>query len=521
MQEKLSTASHGQPAQAATDHSVVDHEAWLQPIPESARTRKVSGQFWIWAGANLAPINWVLGALGIQLGLGLADTITVLVLGNLIGMLLFGCFVLLGQKTGATGMVLARAAFGRRGNYLPAAIQALLVIGWCAVNTWIILDLVMALFGTLGWVDPEAPNYAWKIGVATFIMALQVAIAWFGYKAIAAFEKWTVPPTILILAVMSAVAWFGMDIDWGYAGPAGAILEGSERIAAMSAVMTAIGIGWGITWFTYAADYSRFVSTSVHKKKVYLASVLGQFIPVVWLGVLGASLATNSGEIDPGKLIVLNFGAMALPVLLMVLHGPSATNILNIYTFSVATQALDISISRRKLNLFVGVFSLAAVVFFIFQEDFAAVLDAWLIGLVAWVAAWGGIMLVHYFWLDKRWPGEPERLFDGVGTKRLPGVNWAGVIALLAGIFATWLFMYGLIPIMQGPIAVALGGWDLSWLAGGLTSAGVYAILGPRQHIRYLALEPRTTKNVDAAPEATAPEAEGHAAGSTPALPAL
>ena len=139
------------------DH--VDHEAWLQPIPESQRTRKVSGQFWIWAGANLAPINWVLGALGIQLGLGFADTVTVSSLGNLIGMLLFGLFVLLGQKTGATGMVLARAAFGRRGNYLPAGIQALLVIGWCAVNTWIILDLVMALFGTLGWVDPLRPNY--------------------------------------------------------------------------------------------------------------------------------------------------------------------------------------------------------------------------------------------------------------------------------------------------------------------------------------------------------------------------
>ncbi|MCR1162961.1 cytosine permease [Paenarthrobacter sp. UW852] len=480
-----------------------DSEAWLQPIPESDRTRKVSGQFWIWAGANLAPINWVLGALGIHLGLGFADTVTVLVLGNLIGMLLFGCFVLLGQKTGATGMVLARAAFGRRGNYLPAAIQALLVIGWCAVNTWIILDLVMALFGTLGWVDPEAPNYAWKIGVATAIMAAQVAIAWFGYKAIAAFEKWTVPPTIIILAVMSAVAWFGMKIDWGYAGPAGNILEGSDRIAAMSAVMTAIGIGWGITWFTYAADYSRFVSTSVPKRKVYLASVLGQFIPVVWLGILGASLATNSGEIDPGKLIVQNFGVMALPVLLMVLHGPIATNILNIYTFSVATQALDININRRKLNLFVGVFSLAAVVFFIFQEDFAAVLDAWLIGLVAWVAAWGGVMLVHYFWLERRWPAKVDRLFDPIGTRRLPVVNWAGIVSLLAGIFCTWLFMYGLVPATQGPIAVALGGWDLSWLAGGLTSAAAYAVLGPRAHKKYLLAD---SNHVSATQPAPSPE---------------
>ncbi|MGZ4661765.1 MAG: cytosine permease, partial [Arthrobacter sp.] len=87
---------------------------------------------------------------------------------------------------------------------------------------------------------------------------------------------------------------------------------------------------------------------------------------------------------------------------------------------------------------------------------------------------------------------------------------------------ATWLFMYGLIPIMQGPIAVALGGWDLSWLAGGLTSAGVYAILGPRQHIRYLALEPRTTQQAEAAPDAAAaPEAESKGAESTPVLPAL
>lgn len=170
----------------------------------------------------------------------------------------------------------------------------------------------------------------------------------------------------------------------------------------------------------------------------------------------------------------------------MVLHGPIATNILNIYTFSVATQALDIKISRRKLNLFVGVFSLIAVVFFIFQEDFAAVLDAWLIGLVAWVAAWGGVMLVHYFWLEKRWPAKVDRLFDAVGTHRLPVINWAGIVSLLVGIFSTWLFMYGLVPAMQGPIAVALGGWDLSWLAGGLTSAASYAVLGPRAHKKYL-----------------------------------
>ena len=59
-------------------------------------------------------------------------------------------------------------------------------------------------------------------------MAVQVAISWFGYKAIAAFERWTVPPTIVVLIAMSVVAWFCLDINWGYAGPAGHILDGTR-----------------------------------------------------------------------------------------------------------------------------------------------------------------------------------------------------------------------------------------------------------------------------------------------------
>lgn len=464
--------------------SSYDVETFLQPVPESARTTNVSGQFWIWAGANIAPINWVLGALGIGLGLGLMDTLIVLVAGNLVGMALFGLFVLLGQRTGATAMILGRAAFGRRGNYLPAAIQAGLAIGWCAVNTWIILDLVIALLGKLGVVDPAARNIAARIVVAALIMTAQVVIAWFGYRVIAAFERWTVPPTLVVLVAMSVVAWGSLNINWSYAGPSGHVLAGGPRWAAMTAVMTAIGIGWGITWFTYAADYSRFVSKRVPQRRLYLASVLGQFIPVVWLGVLGATLATKSGQVDPGRLIVDNYGALAVPVLFLVIHGPIATNILNIYTFSVATQAMDVKVDRRRLTVFVGGFAFLAVVFFVYQSNVAAVLDTWLVGIVAWIAAWAGIMLVHYYHF-RRPEAEAERLFDPVGSPRLPDINWATMVSFAVGVVATWLFMYGTIGALQGPGARALGGVDLSWLAGGVASAACYAVLGRRAHQRY------------------------------------
>ncbi|GAB4100644.1 cytosine permease [Sinomonas halotolerans] len=459
----------------------------LQPVPESARTTKLSGQFWIWAGANVAPINWILGALGIHLGLSLADTLIVLIAGNVIGMLGFGFFVILGQKTGATGMLLARGAFGRRGAYLPAAIQAVIAIGWSAVNTWVILDLIMALFGMVGWLDPSQQNLAPKIITAAVIMAIQVAICYRGYSAIAKFERITMPPTLLVLIGMSIIAWTQLPIDWGYQGPAGNVLEGAERISAMSSIMTAIGIGWGIGWFTYAPDYSRFVSKRIPPTKLYLASVLGQFLPVVWLGVLGASLATMNGTADPGQLVVQSFGAMAIPVILLVIHGPIATNIINLYTFGVATQALDIRISRKALSVLVGCLSMGAVIGFLFASDFAHMLHNWIIAIAAWVATWGGIMAVHYFVFERR-HRDFGYLFRSPGDTQLKAVNPSALIAFGAGLFMTWMGMHGSAPALQGPIATALGGIDLSWLLGTLTSAAVYFALGwPRFRSRIAA----------------------------------
>ena len=66
--------------------------------------------------ANIAPINWALGALGIILKLGLWETIAVIVVGNLIGCTIFTAFTVMGRKTGVNQMVLCRSAFGLLGG---------------------------------------------------------------------------------------------------------------------------------------------------------------------------------------------------------------------------------------------------------------------------------------------------------------------------------------------------------------------------------------------------------------------
>lgn len=442
----------------------VEHS--LMPVPPDARTSTVSHQFWIWTGANIAPINWLLGALGIVLGLSLFQTIAVLVVGNLVGMLTFGFFVLMGQRTAVSQMVLSRSAFGRRGAYFPAALQGLLAVGWCAVNTWIVLDLVVALFAELGFDG----GTGLKITVAVVIMVLQVWLAAVGFRAIARFERWTVPVTLVVLVAMTVVAWTGTDVKWDYAG---AGLQGTELWSSLSTLMTAIGIGWGITWFAYASDYSRFVSEAVPRSRLYWGSVLGQFIPTVWLGTFGATLATISLSADPGELVVQAFGALAIPVILLVIHGPIATNVLNIYSCGLCAQTLDWNVDRRKLSYGVGVFSLAFTLYLIGNGSFAESLDAWLAGLVTWVAPWAAIMLIHYYWV-RRQQIDVDSLFETPGG-RLVDVSWSAIVAFVLGMIATWSFEFAQPTWLQGPAAKAIGGIDLSWLAGALVAGIVYA----------------------------------------------
>ena len=122
----------------------------IEPIPDADRDSTGLQQMWIWAGANIAPVNWALGALGIILKLGLLETIAVIVLGNVVGCAIFAAFTVMGHKTGVNQMVLSRSAFGVRGAYLPSILMFLMTLGWIGVNTYFPVKIAAAILGQFG-----------------------------------------------------------------------------------------------------------------------------------------------------------------------------------------------------------------------------------------------------------------------------------------------------------------------------------------------------------------------------------
>ncbi|MFC7672956.1 cytosine permease [Mycolicibacterium sp. GCM10028919] len=445
----------------------------IDPIPDDSRDCSPWELFWIWSGANIAPINWVLGALGITLGLSLVETLLVVVLGNVVGCAVFGVFNVIGHRTAVNQMVLGRAPFGRKGAIVPGLVQFALTMGWVGVNTWVVLDLALAMLAELG-----VTGGVWlEVAVAAGIMVVQLGLALYGFYAIRSFEKYTVPATVLVMAVMTVMAMATTDVNWTLTGTP---MDGGDKVTAVTQLLTAIGIGWGLTWIPYASDYSRFVRVTASARAVFWSSSLGMYLPTVWLAALGACLASAGRGNDPSTLVVSTFGVMAIPVLLLLVHGPIATNILNLYSCSLAALSIGVRAARWKVTLVAGLVASGVLAVFVNADSFAHAFDQWMVSILVWISPWAAIVLVDYF-VVRRGSLDVASLYPG--DRALPGraFNVSGLVSLAAGLVAGWSWQYGLVPFMQGPLAKALGNTDFSWLSGSLVAGGLYFLLTRRE----------------------------------------
>jgi NCS1 nucleoside transporter family len=445
----------------------------IEPIPDADRDSTGPQQMWIWAGANIAPVNWALGALGIVLKLGLLETIAVIVIGNLFGCAIFAAFTVMGHKTGVNQMVLSRSAFGRRGAYLPSALMFLMTLGWIGVNTYFPVKIAMAILGQFGIPDTLVATFI----VITVVMVLQVVIGIYGFYAIRTFEKYTVPVTVAIMVLMSFLAWSQPGVvNWNLTST----LPPGAHLAMLTLLMSAIGVGWGISWVTWASDYSRFVPRSVSSASVFWYSYVGMLVPSVWLAILGATIASVTLDTDPAKMVSAVFGGVAsILVLLMVLHGPIATNILNVYSAALAALSMGIRLSRTALALIVGIAGYLVTIYFIFAPSFAKAFDNWMISLLLWMSPWAGVVMADFF-IKRQGEIDVPELYRSPETSIYGDINWNGIIAFIAGLVAGWSVQDGLVPALQGPISGLFGGADLSWLFGIVVAGAVYLALDRR-----------------------------------------
>ena len=457
-------------AEPATDQFGHVELHGVDVIPAAERHGHARELFTLWAAPNITYLYIVLGGALIGLGLNVWQSIGVVIAGNLFWVLV-GILSVSGPASGTPSSIVMRAMFGIRGNRVNVAI-----IGWVVAVAYEAINLSVgalasfALFAALGIHTGVLLKFLIVIATAIFTLAISV----YGHATIVRLSPLF---TAALTACVILLAWFmAPHVNLHFVPPSAP--HGAALLGAAFAGLTIIASG-PLSWGT-GADYARYLPKNTAKRGIIFWVFAGGFIPSVILGAIGALAGTAIDMTDPQTSFATILPGWFYPVFLFVIAGGSITNnVLTAYSSGLALQAIGIKASRAITVFFDGVVGTGLALYALFISNFIDALNNILTLSVSLLGPSLAIYAVDILIRHNRYDG--LALHDESRSSPFwfsHGVNWAGVIALVAGTGVALLCVNT--PILVGPISNWLDGADISSLTGPITAGGLYALLSRR-----------------------------------------
>ncbi|WP_410669398.1 purine-cytosine permease family protein [Amycolatopsis sp. cmx-4-68] len=435
------------------DKVVAVEPGGIEPVADADRHGRPRQLAWTWASPNLEFATVFVGVLAVTaFGLSFWQAALAAVLGNGLGALAHAVLSARGPRYGVPQMVLGRAAFGYRGNVLPAALMSVMAgVGWFAVNS---VSGAFALTSLTG-----LPVSACLV----LVVALQIVIAFFGHNLVQAYEKYV----FAVLAVVFAVA---SVVIFAKSSP-GAAADGS-----LGGFLLAVGTAFGYTagWNPYAADYTRYLPKSASRRAIGLYAGSGLFLSTTILMLAGAASATIGGPADANPATAFTGhlpGFLAAATLLAITLGAVAANVLNVYSGALAFLALGVRLplAWRRAVVALAFGAVGFVLAWLGLADAGHAYENFLLVIAYWIGPWLGVLLADHHL--RRGTEFGELLTDRRHR------NVAGFTAFAVGlVVSVGLFANQALYTAPIPKAVPATG-DLTFAAGFVLAAGTYLLL--------------------------------------------
>jgi nucleobase:cation symporter-1, NCS1 family len=437
----------------------------IEFIPERERHGRPLDLFWTWTSPNLEFATVFVGVIPVAFfGGGFWPTALALVLGTALGSLTHCVLSSWGPKFGIPQMVQARGAFGFLGNVLPAGLNTFTAgVGWFIVNSVSGAFALQSLFGWQFW-----------IGYVLVVVA-QVGVAFVGHNFVHVFERAVFPYLAVVFALATVVilskTHFGAGFNPHYSPGGGS--------SAAFVLALFISYGYAVGWNPYASDYSRYLPSTVDRRRVGLSAALGVFVSCVVLEVVGAGVGTLHGaSANPTTNFTKPLGhALGDAVLIGITIGAVAANVLNIYSGAMSFLTIGVRLPLRLRRALVAVASgtLGLVIGLVFKAQVGpgSHYENFLLAITYWITPFLAVVLLDY-WL--RHGSYDEREF--FERRRL---RWRAPLAMAVGMAAS-------VPFWDQGHPIPLGWFpkhhpqigDLSFFVGFAIAAVVYLALNAR-----------------------------------------
>ena len=419
----------------------------IAPVPPGNRYGSARRLFTVWFAPQVNMTVIFTGTLAVALGLGFWLGLAAMVIGTLPGSAAVAYLSTWGPRTGTAQLPNARMAFGSSVT-LVAAIQWLSSIAW---------DGLVGLFG--GEALAVLLGIPFWLAVA-IVLAAQGTVGVFGYEAIHRLQAIMTVVLVVIFAV------FAVRLLGGHPVVTAPTLAGADLAGAFVMEIT-IALSLGISWASYASDYSRYLPVRTSRTAVFgytFAGLALAYVAVQAIGVAaGETLADQTAE---GVRSVMGGGVLGGLALLAIALGSVASNAMNDYSGSLALQTVGIKVRRPVSAVVVAVLAFALIMW-LHAGDLAARFQGLLLFVSYWIPAFVAIVAI-----DWRYRSAGRDVVNPA-AENTPRADAAAALASFVVAFAAAVpFMHT--GVFVGPVATRLHGADLAYFVNFLVAAALY-----------------------------------------------
>lgn len=370
-------------------HSTCVEVNGINTIADHERGGRPRDLFLPWFAGTVSVLGLSYGAWVLDFRASAGQTVAAVLAGVIGSFLLVGFVSLAGQRGSAPTMVLSRAAFGVRGNAVPTSVAYLSLVGWEIVLVSLAVLLSRTVAERLGASGTGAMITTFALVVS---LVLTAGIHGFG----------------LLMRVQRVITWITAALSVGYLVLVTPHMH-LDALAAMPRGPAAAGIGafvfcltgFGLSWVSCAADYSRYLPRDASGRAVVGWTTLGASVPLLTLTLSGLLLAAGDPALahaiahDPiGALTTALPTWYVVPFALVALLGLVAGAILDIYSSGLTLLTLGLPVQRWQAVALDGVLMVLGTAYVVWlAEDFLGTFQAFLLTLGAPLAAWAGVFL--------------------------------------------------------------------------------------------------------------------------------
>ena len=424
----------------------------MAPIPEDQRYGGVYRMFTVWFTPNMELSGVFAGTLAVVFGLGFGLGLLAIVIGTIIGSLPVAILCTWGPRTGTAQVPLARLPFGKT-IVLPGTVQWLSSIAW---------DALVGLFG--GQAAALLFHIPFWLGVA-IVLVIEGIVSVYGYEFVHRLQEWG-SIILIVLFLILTVRIFQHHVVLPHNTVHGGTLFASFVL------MVTISLSEGISWASYASDYSRYMKPDTSKAAIFWLTLAGLTASYVWvetIGLAGASVLGN--QTAAGVRALMGGGFLGVLALIAIVFGAITSNSMNDYTGSLAFQALGARVRRPIIAGVVAVLAFAAILW-MNSANTAGRFQNLLLFSAYWIAPFCAIVMIDWHY-QRAWYA-PSFLRNALLWRSL-GTGWPAIVSFVVAFGIMVPFMNT--SIIVGPFANDLGGADIAFYVGFVVAGVLYYVL--------------------------------------------